>query len=462
MVQPTQSAASGAPSLVLFARWVVPVDAAKTVLENAAVVVIDGRISAVLAADDARQNLSAELLANAVELPNHALIPGLVNAHGHAAMSLLRGIGDDMPLKAWLEERIWPLESQLVSKEFVEAGTRLAAAEMILSGTTCFSDNYFFPEAAAQVVIETKMRAQLACPVIDFPTPWAQDADEYIAKTTALHDDYRHDSRVHIAFGPHSPYSVSDEPLQKIAALAEELDIPIHMHVHETQAEVEAAEQADGRRPLSRLQKLGLLSPRLFCTHMTALTQEEVDMVAASGSHVAHCPESNLKLASGFCEVEKLRRHGINVALGTDGCASNNDLDMLSEMRTAAQLAKAVAGDATALPAHAALEMATINGAKALGLGDSIGSIERGKYADLAAIDLSAINSTPIYNVVSHLVYSTQASQVSDVWSGGHALLRDRKLQTIDSSALAATTQIWQERVLAVSSAHEDGLVSDQ
>ncbi len=439
------------PDLALFARWVVPVAPAQQVLEDHAVLISGGRISHILPATEAEAWLSSEALESAVHLRHHALIPGLVNAHGHAAMSLLRGIGDDMPLKAWLEEKIWPLEGKLADAEFVEAGTRLAAAEMILSGTTCFSDNYFFPESAARVVTETKLRAQLACPVIDFPTPWARDADEYIEKTTQLSDQYRHDERIHIAFGPHSPYSVSDAPLMKIAALAEELDLPIHMHVHETQAEVDAAQQDTGERPLARLARLGLLSPRLFCTHMTALTEAEIAQIASSGTHVAHCPESNLKLASGFCEVDKLQRAGINVALGTDGCASNNDLDMFSEMRTAAQLAKAVAGDATALPAHAALAMATINGARALGLESDIGSIEIGKFADLAAVDLSSINSQPLYDVISHLVYSTQASQVSDVWSGGHALLRAGELQTIDRAALLKTTQIWQQRVLEAS-----------
>lgn len=439
------------PDLVIFAPWIVPVVGPQAVLHDHALLVTDARISHILPAADARALLSDEALRDAVVLDRHALIPGLINAHGHAAMSLLRGVGDDMPLKAWLEERIWPLEAKLADKDFVNAGTRLAAAEMILSGTTCFSDNYFFPEESAKVVLETKMRAQLACPVLDFPTQWAQTSDDYIEKTTALHDAYRSSDRVHVAFGPHSPYSVSDAPLRKIALLAEELDLPIHMHVHETQAEVDAAEAADGRRPIARLAELGLLSPRFFCTHMTALTEAEIALIAENGTHVAHCPESNLKLASGFCEVEKLRQSGINVALGTDGCASNNDLDMFSEMRTAALLAKAVAQDATALPAQDALAMATINGARALGLEADIGSLEPGKLADITAVELSNINSQPLYDVVSHLVYSTQAGQVSDVWSGGYALLRTRELQTIDRAELEKTTKEWQARVLEIS-----------
>lgn len=438
------------PDLAVFARWIVPVVPSGVVLENHAILVSNGKISHLLPAEQARHELSPEALASAIELEHHALIPGLVNAHGHAAMSLLRGVGDDMPLKSWLEERIWPLEGQLVDDDFVECGTRLAAAEMIRSGTTCFADNYFFPEASARVIKQSKLRGQLACPVIDFPTAWAQDPDEYIDKTIALADLYKHDERVHIAFGPHSPYSVSDAPLSKIATLAEELDIPIHMHVHETQTEVDAALAQDGMRPLARLANLGLLSPRLFCTHMTALTPQEIEDVAGSGTQVAHCPESNLKLASGFCPVETLRQAGVNVALGTDGCASNNDLDMFSEMRTAAQLAKAVAHKATALPAAAALQMATLNGARAMGLESLLGSLEIGKFADMTAVDMRALNAMPLYNVISQLVYSTQASQVSDVWSGGEALLRSGELQTIDTQQLRQETRRWQSRVQAI------------
>ncbi len=435
------------PDLVVFARWIVPVIPNETIFENSALFVNKGRISHLVPASEAETMLSDNALHAATRLENHALIPGLINAHGHAAMTLLRGVGDDMPLQAWLEQRIWPLEGELADAEFVNAGVRLAAAEMIRAGTTCFADNYFYPDESAKVTLETKLRVQLACPVLDFPTRWAKNADEYINKTTALHDRYRDSERVHVAFGPHSPYSVSDEPLRKIAKLAAELDLPIHMHVHETQAEVDDAQRRDGIRPLARLHALGLLTPRLICTHMTALTQNEIELIAESGSHVAHCPESNLKLASGFCEVEKLTRHGINVALGTDGCASNNDLDMFSEMRTAAQLGKAVAKDATAVPASAALAMATINGAKAMGLDGEIGSLEIGKFADLCAVDMSGINSMPLYDVVSQLIYSTQASQVSHVWSSGEPLLYNGKLQTIDEQKLKQTTQEWQLRV---------------
>jgi 5-methylthioadenosine/S-adenosylhomocysteine deaminase len=430
--------------LVIHAKWVISVDADSQILENHSVVVADKRIIKILSQDEARKKV---LAAQTVELPHHALIPGLINAHGHAAMSLFRGVADDIPLKQWLEETIWPLEGEHVSAEFVQQGATLACAEMIASGTTCFADMYFFPDAVAKVALDAQLRVQLASPILDFPTVWANDADEYILKATQLHDNYRNSDLVHTAFGPHAPYTVSDEPLRKIAMLAEELDIPIHMHVHETAQEVEDAITSNGKRPLQRLAELGLISPRLLCVHATQLVEEELKVLNENGAHVIHCPESNLKLASGFCPVNKLLESGINVGLGTDGCASNNDLDMFSEMRTAALLAKGVADDASAVPAYQALRMATINGARAMGLDHKIGSLETGKFADLTAVDMSSYNSIPIYNPVSHLVYNTQASQVSHVWCSGKLLLENSELLTIDKLKLVETTHNWQQKI---------------
>ncbi len=419
-----------------------------TVLENSAIAIKDGKIIAILDQEDARARVNAKSTEN---LKNHVLIPGLVNAHGHIPMALLRGIADDMPLKQWLEERIWPLEGRFVSAEFVKQGAQLAVAEMISSGTTCFSDMYFFPEEVAKVTISAGIRAQLASPIMDFPTAWAQVADEYISKATDLHDMYRNSEQISTAFGPHAPYSVSDGPLIKLQVLADELDIPIHMHVHESAQEISDALASDGRRPIQRLADLGLISPRLVCVHATQLIDEEMVLLRELGASVIHCPESNLKLASGFCEVAKLGKAGINIALGTDGCASNNDLDMISEMRTAALLAKGVAGDASALPAHQALEMATINGAKALGLDAMIGSLEVGKYADMTAIDLDTLNSTPIYNPISQIVYATQASQVSHVWCSGQQLLRNGEFTGLDIQAIKSVSAEWQAKLSAAS-----------
>lgn len=430
--------------LLINARWIVPVVPEAAVLENHTVTISAKRIQSLLPTHEARQQFPD---ARSVNLEQHVLIPGLINAHGHAAMSLFRGVADDIPLQAWLEQHVWPLESRFVDEEFVYQGTELAIAEMLRGGTTCFADMYFFPDAVAKAATSAHMRVQLSSPVLDFPTVWAQNPQEYIVKATELHDDYRNSELVYTAFGPHAPYTISDAPLSKILTLAEELDLPIHMHVHETAAEVAEAVKNTGKRPLQRLADLGLLSPRMVCVHMTELQDEEIELIHKMGAHVVHCPESNLKLASGFCPVDRLLQGGVNVALGTDGCASNNDLDMFSEMKTAALLAKGVARSAGAVPAQQALQMATINSARALGLGDRIGSIESGKFADLTAVRLDTLNAMPLFNPVSQLVYSTQASQVSDVWIGGKAVLQQGQLTTMEYRAVQDTALHWQQKI---------------
>jgi 5-methylthioadenosine/S-adenosylhomocysteine deaminase len=427
--------------LVIHASWIIPATEDNLVHRNACLAIADGRILGITSSDLAEQYFNA---ARSLRLDGQVLIPGLINTHGHAAMALFRGIADDLPLHTWLEQHIWPLEARFVSEEFVYQGTQLAIAEMIRSGTTCFADMYFFPEASARAATEAGIRVQLAAPVIDFPNPWSANADEGILKTTQLNDAWRNSELVSIAFGPHAPYTVSDEPLKRIAYLAEELDLPVHMHVHETAYEVEQAVTNLGQRPIKRLYDLGLLSPRLICVHATQLNQQDLELLQESGAHIAHCPESNLKLASGFCPVDTLQQRGVNVSLGTDGAASNNDLDMFSEMRTAALLAKAVSGDASALPAYSALRMATINGARALGLDRMIGSLEAGKRADIIAINLNEMNTVPVNNPVSQLVYSTQASQVRHVWVNGRQLLNNGELTTINRRNLMEMAHHWQ------------------
>ena len=430
---------------LLHARWIVPVEPKNQILLDHCLVIDKGRIVTIIPQSETASCFSSQ---SEVRLDNHVVIPGFVNAHGHAAMTLFRGIADDLELHDWLENHIWPLENRWVSEEFVLHGARLAIAEMLRGGTTCFADMYFFPDATARVAIQANIRVQLAAPVLDFPTAWAKDANEYIHKSTELHDQYRNSELISTAFGPHAPYTVSDAPLLKIAMLAEELDLPVHMHVHETAQEVSDALAATGKRPLQRLLELGLLTPRLLCVHATQLLDEEIHLLAENGCSVVHCPESNMKLASGFCPVQKLLDHGINVALGTDGAASNNDLDMFSEMRSAALLGKAVAGDATAVSAAVALQMATLNGARALGLGHMIGSLEAGKTADITAVRLDTLNSTPVYNAISQLVYSSQASQVTHVWVGGRKVLDEGKFTTMNIQALQEQTEIWRSRIL--------------
>ncbi|WP_054774987.1 TRZ/ATZ family hydrolase, partial [Methylogaea oryzae] len=339
---------------ILLARWIVPVEPDGTVLERHALVLDGGRIKDLLPQAEALERYQA---ASVEHFDEHVLIPGLVNAHTHAAMTLMRGIADDLPLMTWLNDYIWPLEAQWAGEAFVADGTDLAMAEMLRGGVTCFSDMYFFPEIAARRVLHSGMRAAIGLILIDFPTAWAQNPDEYFAKNLALYDEIRHAPLLQTAFAPHAPYSVSDGPLQRVRTLAGEIERPIHMHVHETQDEIRQGMQSHGMRPLQRLEQLDLIGPQFIAVHMTQLTDGEIERYAASGAHVVHCPESNLKLASGFCPVDKLLKAGVNVALGTDGAASNNDLDMFGEMRTAALLGKAVAGDASALPAHTVLRM---------------------------------------------------------------------------------------------------------
>ncbi|MCB1648144.1 MAG: TRZ/ATZ family hydrolase [Pseudomonadales bacterium] len=429
---------------LLHARWVLGTDDEQPLLEDHCLVLDKGRIVDLLPSNEAGLRYEAK---ENLRLGEHILMPGLINTHGHAAMSLLRGAADDLPLHTWLQDYIWPMEGRWVSEDFVYDGTQLAIAEMLRSGTTCFADMYFFPDQAARAASEAGMRAQFASPVFDFPSAWGQGASEYIHKTTALNDQYANHPLISFAFGPHAPYTISNEPLEKIVVLAEEMDIPIHMHVHETTQEILDALKTEGRRPLQRLNEIGLVSPRLICVHATQLLDEEIALLAENGASIAHCPESNLKLASGFCPVAKLQQAGVNVALGTDGAASNNDLDMFGEMRTAALLAKAVAGDASALPALQALRMATLNGAKAMGLDGETGSLETGKSADVIAVRLDSLNAIPCYHPLSQLVYSSGSSQVSHVWIAGRLLLDDGELTSIDIERLRSKVMHWQQRI---------------
>jgi 5-methylthioadenosine/S-adenosylhomocysteine deaminase len=432
--------------LLITARWTIPVIPENTVLEDCALAVNQGKIIGVVPQSEAEKRYQAK---EQVVLDNHILIPGLINAHGHAAMSLFKGYADDYPLQTWLEEHIWPAEGKWVSPEFVQDGSELAIAEMIRSGTTCFADMYFFPEETAKAALNTGMRCQLYFPILDFPSAWAQDANDYINKGLALHDNYRSNESITIGFGPHAPYTVSDEPLKRIAVLAEELQAPIQIHLHETTKEVNDAVAESGLRPIDRLNQLGLLSPLTQCVHMTEANNSDIELLSTTGAHVIHCPESNLKLASGFCPVKKLQDAGVNVALGTDGAASNNDLDLLGEMRTASLLAKGVSQDASTLNAHQTLALATINGAKALGQEDKIGSLEIGKAADITAISIDSLEATPLFNPASYLAYSQCSHQVSHVWTNGQMLLKDRQLQTIDEQALREKAQIWAKRIKA-------------
>jgi 5-methylthioadenosine/S-adenosylhomocysteine deaminase len=433
--------------LLIEAGWVVPVAPHGVVLEDHAVAVRDGTIVAVLPRHEARAAVAARA---GVSRPGAALIPGFINAHTHNPMVLMRGVADDLPLMQWLQGHIWPLEAQLLGPEFIADGVALAIAEMLRGGTTCCNENYFFPDVQAATYRRFGFRALVGLPIIDFPSAWARSDDEYFDRAGEVHDQWRNDPLVATGFAPHAPYTVSDASFERIRMLSDQLDIPVHCHVHETAHEVAESQQKHGQRPLARLDRLGLVNDRLIAVHMTQLTEAEIALCAARGVSIAHCPESNLKLASGFCQAAALQRAGANLAIGTDGAASNNDLDMFGEMRTAALLAKAVANDAAALDAATALHAATLGGARALGFGDRVGSIEPGKQADLVCVDLDALETQPLHHVISQLVYACGRHQVTDVWIAGQRRLRERALVDMDEAALVANARQWRERIAAI------------
>lgn len=429
---------------IINARWIIPVEPVETIYENYSLVIHQGKILDILPTSRCLKKYQSH---TEHHLKEHALLPGFINTHTHAAMTLMRGIADDLPLMEWLSEHIWPVEGKFVNFDFVKDGSNLAIAEMLRGGTTTFNDMYFFPDATAKASEEAGIRACIGLIMIDFPTVWAADSDEYLHKGLQLHEQYRHHPLISTAFAPHAPYTVSNNPLEKIQSYAEKLDIPVHIHLHETQDEIDKSIKEHGMRPIARLEKLGLLSPLLLAVHMTQLEADEVKLMKRYDVNIAHCPESNLKLASGFSPVGDLFAQNINIAIGTDGAASNNDLDMLSEMRSAALLAKAVANDASVIPAHTALAMATINGAKALGLESITGSLVKGKAADIIAINLNRIETQPVYNPVSQIVYSSNREQITDVWVQGKHLLNNRQLTTLNVDSIIHRAQQWLTKI---------------
>ncbi len=429
--------------LLIDASWIAPVDP-DCLLVSHAVAVDSGRIVAVLPSVDAERRYAPR---ERISLPDHILIPGLVNLHTHAAMSLLRGLADDLPLMEWLEKHIWPAEAAHVSAEFVAAGTQLACAEMLRGGITCFNDMYFFPAAAAEAAAALGMRAVLGITAIEFPSAWASDADDYLVKGLAVRDQWVDHPLVSFCLAPHAPYTVSDRTFLRIATLAEQLQLPIHCHIHETREEIAIGETAHGQRPLPRLAGLGLLGPGLIAVHAVHLEAGEIELLARHGCSVAHCPTSNLKLASGIAPLAQLLAAGVNVGLGTDGAASNNRLDLFAEMRLAALLAKGTSGDASAVPARQALRMATLNGARALGLDDRIGSISVGKAADLCAVDLADLSTRPCYDPISHLVHCAGRERVSHVWVAGKCCVAANRLTGMDGADLENSVRLWQNRL---------------
>lgn len=415
------------------------------VLSNHSIALQDGRILDVLKTEDAKQKYSSS---SNIDYDHHIIIPGLINSHTHAAMSLFRGLAKDLPLMEWLQKHIWPAEQKWVNEEFVQIGTQLAIAEMLRGGVTCFNDMYFYAETTAHEVTKSGMRAHIGMILLDFPTQYANDADDYFAKGLALHDQYKSHPLVKCTFAPHAPYTVSNPPLERVAMLANELELPVHIHLHETKDEIAQSLEQYNARPIQRLNEIGLINSNLVAVHMTQLQEDEMDLLAENRASIVHCPQSNQKLASGYCQTHKLADKNVNIAIGTDSCASNDDLDMLSEMHSAALLAKAVANDAAAFPAYEVLRSTTINAAKALGMDQEIGSLEIGKSADLCVIDIDTLEAQPMYDPIGHLVYATQRNQVKDVWVAGKQLLSNRELLTMDQYEILAKTKTWNKKII--------------
>lgn len=430
--------------LVIEAGWIIPVEPHGIVLENHAVAIADGKIVALLPRDEMAARCAAVLTQ---QLGSHVLIPGLVNFHSHAAMTLVRGLADDLKLMNWLSNHIWPAEAKHATAQFVYDGTLLACAEMLRGGITCFNDMYFFPEMTARAALDAGMRAALGIIVIEFPTAYASDAQDYLSKGLAMRDELKHESTLSFCMAPHAPYTVSDKSFEQILTLSEQLQIPINTHLHETQDEIRESMVRFGVRPLARLEKLGLLGPNFIAVHAVHLEPAEIALLARLGCSVAHCPSSNLKLASGIAPVDKMLSSGINVGLGTDGAASNNRLDVFCEMRLAALLAKASSQNAETLPAHTALRMATLNAAQALGLEHKIGSIEPGKSADLCAVNLDSIELSPCYDPASHLIYAAGREHVSNVWVAGKQLVDSGRVLHMDENGIKRKAAEWKSRI---------------
>ncbi len=432
--------------LLIMPRWVIPVEPAGVLTEHA-VAVKDGAIVAILAVTDAHQRYLADEI---LELPGQALIPGLINLHTHAAMNLMRGFADDMPLMSWLNHRIWPAEKQHISEEFVRDGTLLAAAEMLAGGTTCCNDMYFFPQAAAEAFLSAGMRATLGMIVMEFPSAYAADADDYLARGLQTRDTLKDEPLLSFSFAPHAPYTITDETYRRIGTLSDQLELPIHTHIHETDDEIQDSLTRYGVRPLERLARLGLLGPHFIGVHAVHLTDAEIDTLAQFNCHIAHCPSSNLKLGSGIAPVTQLLQAGLNVGLGTDSAASNNRLDMFAEMRLAALLAKGTSRDAGAFPAETALRAATLHAACALNLDHLIGSLAPGKRADMVAVNLSALHHQPVYDPLSHLIYVAGREDVTHVWVEGKLRVDNRRLTHLDSDDLRARATYWHTKLSSI------------
>ncbi|RMA96066.1 amidohydrolase [Hydrogenothermus marinus] len=422
--------------------YILTMDENFTEYKDSDIVIKDGKII------DIGKNKKDEYFGKTISGKNKIAIPGLINTHTHAAMTLLRGYGSDNPLKVWLEEYIWPAEGKLVSYEFVKDGTDIACYEMLRNGVTTFVDMYFFEDAVAQSVKEVGMRAVLCTGILDFPTPGAKNADEGIAKTEDFIKHFEKDENIFPAVGPHAPYTCSPDTLKKAFNLAEKYDVLYHIHVSETQFEVNDIKERYGNTPVKHLEKVGVLNERVLAAHMVHPTEEEIDILAEKNVKVAHCPESNLKLASGVAPIPKMIEKGVTVAIGTDGTASNDDLDIIGEISTAAKLHKGYTLNPTVLNAKEALKMATLDGAKAIRKEDKIGSLEIGKFADIVLMDINDPHLQPVFDPYTQIVYSSNGKDVDTVIINGDIKVLNKKVLVLNKKELLEKAQKWKKKVL--------------
>ena len=437
--------------LLLDARWVAPMtttpdsvnENSTLLLENHTCVVHDGMIIDVLPTHISRKQYQAQF---EYSLGEHLLMPGLFNGHAHAAMSLLRGFADDHPLMTWLEQHIWPAEAAHVSTAFVKTGTELALCEMLASGVTCFNDMYFFPETVCELLDTTGLRGCVSGPILEFPTSWGKNANDYIDKNTDIIQQYKNHPLIAAGYGPHAPYTVSNTTFEKIIQQATSEQTWIHTHLHETAFEIHQSMTDFGMRPTERLNKLGFFDIQSQAVHMTQITDIDIEILAGKPCHVVHCPESNLKLASGFTPIGKMLDANINISFGTDGAASNNDLDMVSELRTGAILAKAVSENAQTMPAYAAAYAATRGGALAFSQ-QHLGCVAQGFAADIIAIDLSDLNTQPVYDPIAQFVYASNSRQISHVWVNGKLVCHHGEVKVIDTQKLKAEVKTWRATI---------------
>lgn len=426
------------------ARWGVPMSHPHPeIMEHWAVAVSEGVIVATGPADRLKQIYTSD---EHIQLTKHVLLPGFINAHAHSPMVLLRALSDDVRLKNWLEDCIWPAEKSLISQSFIEDGMCLAIAEMLRTGTTCINEHYFMPSIAAQTCQTMGMRAVIGLWVGDIQLPWAPSVDACFEAGLTLLDQAQFSDIIQFSWAPHSPYLLNDTELKKLASYSHSTQLPVHIHCHETQHEIEHSMRTLGLRPLARLAASGLLNEKLILVHMVETNQEDLAQLVTAGAHVITCPKSNAKLASGHAPLLEIRSAGVNVGLGTDSAASNNSLDMLEECRMMALLNKAVTRNPAALSAYECLYAATMGNAHALGLEAQVGSIDVGKKADLIAFNLDSLNTYPHHHPIAQLVYAAHSQQISHVWTQGRLRIKEGSFVDIDEQKLKRIAKHWSDK----------------